>query len=111
MSSEHEQSFVPLGLNAHFHTPLTWPSSVQVKEVHVYGPTWNIAAEGYKTVMFSQAGGVLRFILKSCTWQTCSSSTSDDSRAAVRNEGIANTSGKEKPDQTGKEPEADFPYF
>lgn len=45
-------------------------ASVEVKEVHVYGPAWNIAAEGYKTVMFSQAGGIMRFIWKSCVWET-----------------------------------------
>eukprot|EP00746_Dinoflagellata_sp_MGD_P127464 gnl/MRDRNA2_/MRDRNA2_62031_c0_seq1.p1 gnl/MRDRNA2_/MRDRNA2_62031_c0~~gnl/MRDRNA2_/MRDRNA2_62031_c0_seq1.p1 ORF type:complete len:378 (+),score=50.11 gnl/MRDRNA2_/MRDRNA2_62031_c0_seq1:85-1218(+) len=44
--------------------------SEQVKEVHVYGATWNIAAEGYKTVMFSQAGGTLRAIQQSCSWQS-----------------------------------------
>lgn len=44
--------------------------ALQVKEVHVYGPTWNIAAEGYKTIMFSQAGGALRIIWKSCVWES-----------------------------------------
>jgi len=40
-----------------------------VKEVHVYGEAWNMAADGYSTRVFSQTGGALRVIRQRCLSQ------------------------------------------
>ncbi|CAJ1431115.1 unnamed protein product [Effrenium voratum] len=37
-----------------------------VKEVHVFGKPWDMAAEGYSTVYFSHVGGALRFLKQKC---------------------------------------------
>jgi len=37
-----------------------------VHEVHVYGPTWNCAAEGFTTVYFSSSHGIWKYVLDRC---------------------------------------------
>jgi len=40
----------------------SFPLAVAVREVHVFGKPWDIAAEGYRTVYFSNMGGALRYL-------------------------------------------------
>jgi len=41
-------------------------SPIECREVHVYGKTWDFAAEGFHTVYFSNAGGARRFLASKC---------------------------------------------
>ncbi|CAJ1359768.1 unnamed protein product [Effrenium voratum] len=43
---------------------LAWQA---VREVHVFGKPWDMAAEGYSTVYFSNVGGALRFGKQKCS--------------------------------------------
>lgn len=43
-----------------------------VRKVHVYGKSWDMAADGFSTVYFSNAGGAWRFLVGKCKG-SCSS--------------------------------------
>eukprot|EP00933_Yihiella_yeosuensis_P071750 TRINITY_DN79992_c0_g1_i1.p1 TRINITY_DN79992_c0_g1~~TRINITY_DN79992_c0_g1_i1.p1 ORF type:complete len:420 (-),score=42.14 TRINITY_DN79992_c0_g1_i1:458-1690(-) len=45
--------------------------TAQVREVHVYGKPWDIAADGYSTVYFSTVGGVRRYLQEKINLKVC----------------------------------------